>query len=61
MIYDVTIIGAGAVGCFLARELSKYDLKILVLEKGNDVGNETSSANSAIIHSGYDPLPLLFH
>ncbi len=57
MIYDVTIIGAGAVGCFLARELSKYDLKILVLEKGNDVGNETSSANSAIIHSGYDPLP----
>lgn len=57
MIYDIAIIGAGVIGCFLARELAKYDLNILVIEKDNDVGNETSSANSAIIHSGYDPLP----
>lgn len=54
---DVIIIGAGAVGCFLARELSRYNLDILVLEKNNDVGNGASSANSAIIHSGYDPKP----
>lgn len=55
--YDIMIIGAGVIGCFLARELSRYDLNILVVEKNNDVCNETSSANSAIIHSGYDPIP----
>ena len=55
--YDITIIGAGVVGCFLARELARYQLKVLVLEKNNDVGNETSAANSAIVHSGYDPEP----
>lgn len=55
--YDIAIIGAGVTGCFLARELSKYDVSVLVLEKENDVCNATSSANSAIVHSGYDPLP----
>ena len=55
--YDVLIVGAGVTGCFIARELSKYNLNVLVIEKNNDVGNETTSANSAIIHSGYDPLP----
>ena len=55
--YDVLIIGAGVTGCFIARELSKYNLNVLVVEKNNDVGNETTSANSAIVHSGYDPLP----
>ena len=55
--YDVIVIGAGVVGSLIARELSKYELKILVLEKDNDVGNQTSSSNSAIIHSGYDPKP----
>lgn len=54
---DVLIIGAGAVGSFIARSLSRYELDILVLEKENDVGNVTSMANSAICHSGYDPLP----
>ncbi len=57
MVYDVAIIGAGVIGCFLARDLSKYRLKVAVFEKNNDVGNEISAANSAIIHSGYDPLP----
>ena len=57
MVYDVTIIGAGVVGCFIAREQSKYKLDVAVIEKNNDVGNESSLANSAIIHSGYDPLP----
>lgn len=54
---DIIIIGAGVIGCFIARELSKYNLDVLVLEKNNDVCNETSAANSAIVHSGYDPLP----
>ncbi len=55
--YDVIIVGAGVIGCLTARNLAKYNLKILVIEKDNDVGNETTSANSAIVHSGYDPLP----
>ena len=55
--YDIIIIGAGIIGSLLARELSRYQLKVLVLEKNNDVGNETSNANSAIVHSGYDPEP----
>ncbi len=52
--YDVTIIGAGVAGTYIARELSRYELKILILDKENDVGNGTSMANSAIIHAGYD-------
>ena len=56
MIYDICIIGAGITGSLIARELSRYKLKILVLEKENDVGNVTTNANSAIIHSGYDPV-----
>lgn len=51
--YDVTIIGAGVVGCAIARELSKYDLKILQLEKSDDVSNGASKANSGIVHGGY--------
>lgn len=55
--FDIIIIGAGVVGSMIARTLSKYKLNILVLEKENDVGNGSSCANSAIIHSGYDPEP----
>ena len=55
--YDVIIIGCGVNGAFIARDLAKYDLNILVLEKNSDVGDATSCANSAIIHSGYDPKP----
>jgi glycerol-3-phosphate dehydrogenase len=53
--YDVAIIGAGVIGTAIARELSRYDLKIVVLDKENDVSAGTSKANSAIIHAGYDP------
>lgn len=55
--YDVIIVGAGVVGCAIARELSKYNLRILVLEKGNDVCSGTSKANSAIVHAGFDAKP----
>ena len=54
---DIIVIGAGAIGSFIARNLAQYELDVLVLEKENDVGNETSMANSAIVHSGYDPVP----
>ena len=55
--YDVIIIGAGAVGCGTARELSKYNLNVLVLEKGHDICSGASKANSGMIHAGYDPIP----
>ncbi len=55
--YDVIIIGAGISGTTLARELSRYKLKVMVLEKEYDVATEATMANSAIIHSGHDPKP----
>ena len=55
--YNVIIIGAGIVGSMVARFLSKYKLKILLIDKEVDVGMGTSSANSAAIHAGYDALP----
>lgn len=55
--YDVVIIGAGVIGCTTARELSKYKLKTLVLEKESDVCAGTSKANSAIVHAGFDAMP----
>ncbi len=55
--FDVIVVGAGCVGSLVARKLSSYQLNVLVIEKENDVGNATSMANSAIVHSGYDPVP----
>ncbi len=49
----VCIIGAGVVGCAIARELSRYDLDITVLEKEHDVSMGATKANSGIIHAGY--------
>lgn len=51
---DVIVIGAGIMGAAVSRELSKYDLKVMVLDKENDVSNGTTKANSAIVHAGYD-------
>ena len=56
-VHDVLIIGAGVIGTLIARELSKYQLDIVILDKNNDAGDATSSANSGIVHSGYDPEP----
>ncbi|MBL4937392.1 NAD(P)/FAD-dependent oxidoreductase [Clostridium sp. YIM B02515] len=55
--YDVAIIGAGVIGCSIARELSKYELKICVLEKASDIAAGTTKANSAIVHAGFDANP----
>ncbi len=52
--YDIVIIGAGVTGCAVARYLSRYQAKILVLEKAEDVCCGTSKANSAIVHAGFD-------
>jgi glycerol-3-phosphate dehydrogenase len=56
-IFDVAIIGAGVVGCAIARELSKYKLQCALIEANNDVGAGTSKANTAILHTGFDAKP----
>ena len=55
--FDVIIVGAGVVGCAIARELSRSELSICVLEQSSDVGNATSKANTAILHTGFDCVP----
>ena len=55
MLYDIVIIGAGICGTMLSRELSRYKLKVAVLDKENDIANGATMANSAIVHAGYDP------
>lgn len=55
--YDVIIIGAGVVGCALARKLSQYDAKIAVLDAAEDVADGASKANSGIVHAGFDAKP----
>ena len=52
--YDIVIIGAGVTGCSVARELSRYNARVCVVEKEDDVCCGTSKANSAIIHAGFD-------
>ena len=56
-IYDVIIIGGGVIGTAIARYLMRFDVRVLLLERHNDVGEEASGANSGIVHSGYDPKP----
>jgi len=53
LIYDVIIIGGGVIGCCIARTLSKYDLKICLLEKEAEIASGTTKANSGVIHAGY--------
>ncbi len=57
MVYDVVIVGAGVIGGMVARELSKRQLSVCLLEKENDVACGASKANSGIIHGGFDPEP----
>lgn len=55
--YDVIIVGGGVVGCMTARALAHYELSVLLIEKESDVGMGATSANSAIVHAGHDPMP----
>ncbi len=57
MNYDVVVIGGGVIGCAVARELSRFQLKTCVLERDEDVCSGTSKANSAIVHGGFDAEP----
>ena len=54
---DVLVVGAGVVGCAVARELTRYNLNVRVLEAGSDVAEGASKANSAIVHAGFDAKP----
>ena len=54
---DIAVIGAGVVGCAVARSLTKYNLSVEVFEKASDVADGTSKANSGIVHSGHDAAP----
>lgn len=51
---DVLIVGGGVIGCGIARELSKYKLDVLVVEKNSDIAEGTTKANNGMIHSGFD-------
>ena len=55
--HDVIIIGGGVVGCAVARELSRWALDIVLLEKQGDICMGSSKANTAIVHSGHDAKP----
>jgi glycerol-3-phosphate dehydrogenase len=55
--YDYIVIGGGVVGAMIARWLSRYEGSLLLIEKEPDLGMGCSSANTAIVHAGYDPLP----
>ncbi len=57
MNYDVVVVGAGVIGSLIARELSRYNIKIALVEKHNDMAMATSKANSAIVHAGFDAKP----
>ena len=54
---DIVIIGAGVIGCSVARALSRYEADICVIEREEDVCAGTSKANSAIVHAGFDAAP----
>ncbi len=51
---DVVIVGAGVVGGFIARELSRYKLSVAIVDKQTDVAMGATRANSAIVHAGFD-------
>ena len=55
--FDILIIGGGAVGCAVARELSRYRLSVALLEKEWDVAAGTSGRNSAVVHAGFNNKP----
>jgi glycerol-3-phosphate dehydrogenase len=57
LVYDVAVIGAGVVGSAIARDLAAFDLSIALVDARDDVGDGTSKANTAILHTGFDARP----
>src|SRR3954464_10635628 len=55
--FDVVVIGAGIVGSAIARKLSGYRRSVALLDARDDVGEGTSKANTAILHTGFDAKP----
>ncbi|GGT79072.1 MULTISPECIES: FAD-dependent oxidoreductase [Streptomyces] len=55
--YDVVVVGAGVVGCAVARELARHSPRVALVEASGDVGDGTSKANTAILHTGFDAVP----
>lgn len=55
MKYDVVVIGAGILGCLTARELMKYKLDVLVIDKESDIGEGATKANSGVLYAGFHP------
>ncbi len=56
-VFDIVVVGGGVVGCAVARELSGYQLSVALIEAKADVGDGTSKANTAILHTGFDASP----
>lgn len=56
-VFDIAVIGGGIVGAAIARELSGHDVSVVLLEARDDVGDGTSKANTAILHTGFDAKP----
>ena len=54
---DILIVGSGITGTALAREMSRYDVSVLVIDRGADIAEGATKANSGIVHAGYDAVP----
>lgn len=54
---DIAVIGGGVVGCAVARHLAGFDVSVALIEARGDVGDATSKANTAILHTGFDAVP----
>ena len=52
--FDVAVVGGGVVGCAIARELTKYRLRVVVLERESDIARGTSGKNSGVVHTGFN-------
>ncbi|KAL3778502.1 hypothetical protein ACHAW5_008808, partial [Stephanodiscus triporus] len=61
VVYDVVVVGAGCIGGAIVRELSRYDLRVLLLESADDVSQGATKGNSGIVHAGYDDAPGSLH
>ncbi|WP_443077115.1 FAD-dependent oxidoreductase [Streptomyces sp. SP18CS02] len=53
----MTVVGAGVVGCAIARELARHSLRTALVDAADDIGAGTSKANTAILHTGFDAVP----